>query len=165
MMGSAPDTLRVGDEITIEFRGVPNPPEKHAERVKEDGTIKPPMIDREGSVQAAGVTRLQLEQELQKRYSKYYKGLTVTVHTENRVFYVNGEVRAPSRYPYAGEMSVLKAVTTAGGFTDFARKSKVQLVHPDGKKTTINCVAAQRDPKLDLPVRPDDVIFVPRRYF
>jgi polysaccharide export outer membrane protein len=159
------DILRVRDEVSIDFKGAPNPPERHAERIKEDGTIAPPIIDRDGPVKAAGLTRLQLEQELEKRYKKYYKNITVTVHTENRMFYVTGEVRAPGRYPYTGEMSVLKAITTAGGFTDFAKKSRVQLSRTDGKKSRVDCLAALKNAELDLPVHPDDVVFVPRRYF
>jgi protein involved in polysaccharide export with SLBB domain len=159
------DVLRVGDEVTIEFRGVPIPPERHVERIKQDGTIRPPVVDRDGPVQAAGLTRLQLENELGKRYEKFYKHLTVTVSTENRVFYVGGEVRTPSRQPYQGEMTVLKAIASAGGFTDFAKKSNVQLIRANGQKFKVDCRKALKDSKLDLAVYPDDQIHVPRRYY
>ena len=67
--------------------------------------------------------------------------------------------------PYLKEMTVLKAIATAGDFTDFAKKTKVQVTRADGRKINVNCVKAQRDPKLDVPVFPDDTVFVPRRYF
>jgi protein involved in polysaccharide export with SLBB domain len=157
------DILRVGDEVMIEFRGVPNPPDKHTERIKEDGTIRPPVIGE--PVQAANLTRLQLEQDLQKRYDKLYKHMTVTVHTENRVFYVDGEVRNPSRQSYTGEMTVTRAIASAGGFTDFAKKTQVQLIRANGQKLTVNCVEALRRPELDKPVLPDDRVHVPRRFY
>ena len=45
---------------------------------------------------------------------KYYRHLTVTVNTGDRVYYVTGEVKQPGRQLYAGQMTVTKAITTAG---------------------------------------------------
>lgn len=78
-----------------------------------------------GSIQAAGKTAGQLQRELQEAYvPKLYRRLTVTVLTENRVFFVDGEVRQPGRLVYTGELTVLKAVASAGGFTDFAARTR-----------------------------------------
>jgi protein involved in polysaccharide export with SLBB domain len=156
------DCLRPNDLISIVFSGIPNPPEKHEERIKEDGTIKLPLLD--APIQASGKTVGQLQDDIYKLYvPKLFKRLTVTILTENRVFYVRGEVKMPSRYPYIGEITVLKAIAAAGDFTDFAAKSSIRLTRSNGQIFVINAQKALKNPRLDLPVIPGDVIYVPRR--
>jgi protein involved in polysaccharide export with SLBB domain len=61
---------------------------------------------------------------------------------------------------------VLEAIITAGGFTDFANRRKVQLVRAkDGSTVTLDCNKARGNPELDLPVNPGDKIIVPRNVF
>jgi polysaccharide export outer membrane protein len=157
------DALRVGEFILIEFSGVDNPPARHEERIKLDGRITLPSI---GPIEAAGHTRGELEDIIRNLYvPRFYRQLTVIVRNEGRFFYVGGQVRNPNRYEYLREMTVLKAIATAGDFTDFAKKTKVLVTRADGRKLTVNCIKAIRDQKLDLPLYPDDSIFVPRRYF
>ena len=156
------DELRVDDLVTIIFSGVPMPPEKHEERIKEDGDITLYLL---GAVKAAGKTAGQLQKEIHDLYvPKYYKHLNVVVLTENRYFYVNGSVKIPGRYQHQGELTVLKAITAAGGFTDFSNKKKVQVDRAKGQQITVDCVKALKNPKLDLPIYPGDKITVPQRY-
>ena len=140
-----------------------NPPKNHEERIKDDGTITPPDISQAAAVPAAGKTRAELEKDLQERYNKYYRNLTLIVQTESRFFYVDGEVRSPNRHPYAGQMTVTKALAVAGGVTDFAKRTKVQLTRVNGQRITVNYDKALRKPELDPPVYPGDRIYVPRR--
>lgn len=155
------DVLRKGDVVKIVFSGNPTPPEEQEERIKEDGTINLPLV---GAVQAEGKSSGQLQKEIQDLYvPKYYLRLNVTVRTENREFFVNGEVRRPDRFVYTGEITVLKAVSAAGGFTDFAARRRIQLVRSNGDKFRVDGEKAKDDPRLDLPVLPGDMIVVPRR--
>ncbi len=157
-----PDVLRVGDLVTLIFSGVPVPPEKREERIKEDGTITLYLV---GAVKAEGKTPGQLQKEIHDGYvPKYYVRLDVSVLAEGRYFYVDGSVKIPSRQPHAGELTVLKAIAAAGGFTDFANKKKVQIVRANRQTITVDCVKALKDPKLDLPIYPGDKITVPQRY-
>jgi hypothetical protein len=41
----------------------------------------------------------------------------------------------------------------------------VLVTRSDGSKIHVNCLKAQNDHSLDVPIYPDDNIFVPRRYF
>ena len=159
------DILRINDLVQIFFSGNPSAPKDFNERIKEDGTISPPLITTpaDGPVTAAGKTVGELQKILQERYNKYFRNLTVTVLTESRYFYVDGEVRSPSRQSYSGAITVTKAIAAAGGFTDFAKRSKVRLIRANGEKHTINYDRALRKPELDLPVHPGDQIVVPRR--
>jgi len=163
--GDSGNIFHVGDLITV----IAVPPSQdptlipnHTERIGEDGKIT---LQNIGSVTAAGKTSAKLQEEIFALYvPKYYKDLTVTVHGEIRFFYVSGEVRAPNKEEYPGGMTVVNAISVAGGFTDFAKRTKVQLTHA-GKTRIINVDKAIKDPRYDLPVYPGDSIFVPRRFF
>jgi polysaccharide export outer membrane protein len=159
----SPDLLRPNDLVTITFADVMPPLKNYEERIKDDGTITPPTVSRDGPVQAAGKTTGQLQRELQQRYEKYYRRITVTVLGENRFFYVDGQVRSPGGKPYVGEITLVKAIAVAGGCTDFAKKTKVQLTRANGKKLTVNYEKALKDQALDPPVYPGDQIYIPRR--
>lgn len=163
---SAPevDFLRPGDPVTITFTGVANAPAPHSERVKEDGTLTLPLNVR---IQAAGKSRGQLQKDIYKAYvPDYYKeSLTITVQTENRYYFVNGEVKLPQRVVYSGETTVMSAIASAGGFTDFASRRRVRVTRANGERLVVNCVKALTDDKADKPIYPGDRIDVPRRGF
>lgn len=161
LAGAFVDTLRVGDLVTVDFSGNPTPPGNQEERIKEDGTINLQFL---GPVQAAGKSAGQLQKEIQDLYvPKLYQRLTVTVKTENRVFFVDGEVRQPGRLIYTGQITVLKAIASAGGFTDFAARGRIELVRSTGEKLLVDARKAKDKPELDAEVIPGDRIFVPRR--
>jgi len=155
------DELRQGDMVEVRFSGTPQPPSDTSERIKDDGTINLPLI---GSVVAEGKTDAQLQNEIQEKYvPHYFRRLTVVVRSENRVFFVDGEVRRPDRYVYTGEITVMKAVAAAGGFTDFAARRRIELVRSTGEKFIVDASDIKDRPELDLPVIPGDRIYVPRR--
>jgi polysaccharide export outer membrane protein len=156
------DRYRVGDLVTVKFSGVQELIPPHEERIKEDGSITLHLI---GSVIATGKNSGELQQEIQARYQKYYRGLVVTVVSLDRFFYVGGEVKSPGRQPWVGALTVTQAIQVAGDFTDFANKKKVQLTRADGSTLTVNCVKALKDPKLDPRVMPGDKVSVPRRWW
>jgi polysaccharide export outer membrane protein len=118
------------------------------------------------SFTAAGKTRGQLEKEIHDCYvPRYYLKMTVSVgqKTQTQFYYVRGEVKQPARQIYISRITVLKAIASAGDFTDFARKNAVLLTRADGRKVVINAKKALKDPTLDLEVLPGDDIYVPRR--
>jgi polysaccharide export outer membrane protein len=159
----SPDALRVGESLLIEFSGVGDPPPRHEERIKTDGHITLPSI---GPIEAAGKTRGELEQAIHDKYvPSYYRQLTVIVRNEGRFFYVRGQVKNPNQFQYVKEMTVTKAIAAAGDFTDFAKKKDVRVIRANGRILKVNCIKALENAKLDVPIFPDDIIEVPRRYF
>ncbi len=162
---STPDyklTVLVGDWITITFTDVPPPfiPEQRVQ-VPEDGMITLP---HNVQIRAVGKTTTQLEREIRAAYvPSIFVQLTATVKTEQRVFFVDGEVRQPSRQPFSGEMTVLRAITTVGGFTDFANRKRIEIRRQSGEKILVNWFEALDDPGLDLPIFPNDYIVVKRK--
>jgi polysaccharide export outer membrane protein len=118
-----------------------------------------------GHVQAADKTAGELQNEIYSLYvPKLYRHLTVTVAPGDRVYYVTGEVKQPGRQLYVGQMTVTKAITTAGDFTDFANHRKVWLIRANGQRIKVNCNAALKDSAKDPLVYPNDQIQVPRSW-
>jgi polysaccharide export outer membrane protein len=157
------ETFRMGDQVTISFSGVEEPPPAHTERIKEDGKIS---LDYVGAVEAVGKTPGQLQREIRALYvPKYYRDITVTVISQSQFYSVGGEVRAPGPKEYNGQMDIVKAIQSAGDFTEYASKKKVLLTRANGHQERVNVLKAIEDPRFDVPVYPGDKIYVPRRLF
>jgi polysaccharide export outer membrane protein len=155
--------LQSGDLIRISFTDIPVPPPISEVRIPEDGRIT---LMYNVTVMAAGKTVSQLQEDIRKEYvPKYFVRLTPNIKTDERFYYVGGEVRVPNKQLYMGEMTVLRAIDTAGGFTDFAKKARVELRRANGEIHVINADKARKNPKLDLKVYANDQINVPRRVF
>jgi len=156
--------LHVGDTVTITLKGPPPPNEilPVEKPIKDDGTIT---LDYIGRIEAAGKTPGQLEDAIHDLYvPKYYTHLNVTVQASNdRVDYVRGEVKTPGRMIYTGEITVSRAIASAGDFTDFADRTEVYLTRANGQRSELNLkrILAGKDP--DPPVYPGDQIEVTRR--
>jgi protein involved in polysaccharide export with SLBB domain len=163
--GDANEVLQPNDPIKVNFSDLPTPQPPFEDRIKADGTIT--LIQNETFL-AAGKTRRQLEEEIRARYvPRKYMVMTVSVirQVATQFYYVYGDVKVPGRQLYIERgLTVLKAISSCGDFTEFAKKTKVTLTREDGRKFTINCKKAIKDPKLDLPVYPGDKIFVPRKW-
>jgi protein involved in polysaccharide export with SLBB domain len=160
-----PEVFHVGDSVTVVFTDLPTPTPAFEEKVKDDGTIT---LLLNQPFTAAGKTRGDLEKEIRKRYvPDYYKYMTVTIKPKEQTlfYYLDGEVKAPARQTYIERTTVLKAIASAGGFTDFAKKKAVKLTRLDGRQYTVNCIKARTNPSLDLEVYPGDKVFVPRKIF
>jgi polysaccharide export outer membrane protein len=157
--------FHVGDTVTVTFSGLPegsNPPQ-HEEPIKEDGTITLQDI---GKVPAVGKTAGELQNAIHDLYvPQFYTHLTVTVTIGDRVYYVRGEVGHPDRLVYSGEMTVTKAIASAGDFTDFANRKKVVLVRSNGERIIVNCKKVLSGDAPDPEVLPGDQIIVPRSIF
>ncbi len=156
------DILSAGDKVKVDFSNVPTLIPPHEEQIKEDGTIELPLI---GSIKAAGKSIGQLQRQIQDAYvPKYYVRMTVTVTPADRFYYVGGEVKSPNRFPYAGGITVIRAIQSAGDFTDFAKRKNVQLIRANGKIEYIDANKARKNPKLDVPIYPGDTIHVDRGF-
>jgi len=90
--------------------------------------------------------------------------LSPAAQIKERYFFVYGEVRQSGRFIYTQDLTVLKAIATAGGFTDFADRSEIELTIFNGKKHTINGKVAEKNPAYDLKVLPGEKIHIPRRF-
>jgi polysaccharide export outer membrane protein len=156
------EIIHPGDSLIIVFSDLPTTQPSFEVKVSDEGTIT--LIENQKFV-AAGKSRVQLEKEIRDRYvPQYYVRMTVTIKPQERLFFVRGEVKSPGRLQYIGPTTVLKAIASAGDFTDYANRKKVTLIHLNGKKEVINCTKAIEDPQqYDRPVYPGDTIHVRRK--
>lgn len=83
----------------------------------------------------------------------------VIVVAQAQKFYVNGEVRRPGDYSYEKGLTVHKAITMAGGFTEKASKGSTKVLRiVNGQEETLEM-------SLDSLLHPGDIIVVPMRFF
>ena len=158
------DLLEPGNPVTISFSGLSTVPLPFTCRIREDGTITPPYLNKQ--IKAAGKTIGALEQELEKEYvPKIYRTINVTIKTAERFYFVGGEVRQPSRQPYIGRITVSQAIQSAGDFTDFADQRKVRVFRSNNKVQIVDCKAALEDPTKDALIYPGDRIVVDSKLF
>ena len=160
-VNSVSPLLRVSDMVTIDWFDTPSPIAQYKERIRDDGKL---ILPHNIVVQAAGRTVAQLQDDIRNAYvPRLYYHLTVTVKTEERLFYVGGEVRVPSRQLFQDGITVLRAIDTAGGFTDFANRGNIELRRGNGQIIKINWKKAMKNPKLDPVVYPNDQVIVHKR--
>ncbi len=133
--------------------------------VRPDGKISLPLLD---DVQAAGLTPKQLKADLTRRLAKYIGSPEVSVvvrEIHSLKVAVIGEVRKPGRFDLRGRTSVLDAIALAGGFNDFARRSKMTIVRVQGSTVTrIPCdynKVVSEGPIETFFLRPGDTLVVP----
>jgi polysaccharide biosynthesis/export protein VpsN len=126
-------------------------------RIAANGTISMPLI---GQVMVKGLTIDEVELKITKLYlGDYLKKPDVSVSiVEYRQFYVNGEVNKPGGYSYRDGMTIQRAVSLAGGFTERASRSKIRLMR---ENNTQNVTSVD----LNTPVLPGDVITVEESFF
>lgn len=156
--------VSVGDPLTVSFSDMPanSMPVEVRLRVGPDGTITLPF---HVIIHCLGKTAPELSKEIRAAYvPAFFVNLTASVRFEERYVFVGGEVRLPQRVVYTGnDLTVLRAIDIASGFTDFAKRTKIEVRRSNGKTDWVNWDKARKDPKLDLPVFPNDQIIVHKK--
>jgi protein involved in polysaccharide export with SLBB domain len=159
-----PEILQIGDSVSVIYSDLPSMTMPWEGEIKSDGTVT---LLLNQTFKAAGLNRTQLEKDIRERYvPRFYKQMTVSVNLtkQTRFYYVGGEVRGPGRQFYLGRLTISKAIQSAGDFTDFAKKTKVELTRAGAAKPIIiNVSKAMQDATLDVEIYPGDKIHVPRR--
>jgi polysaccharide export outer membrane protein len=157
------DYLRPGDRIKIVYNDIPDVPTPTEQVVPEDGRI---LLPRGVEVVVIGKKRTDVEREIASIYvdeKRIYRKITVTIERMASFISVGGEVRMPSSVVYRGDMTVTAAIAAAGGFTEYANRSRVVVTRAANKKQIdVNVRKAVRDPQLDLLLYPGDQVYVPR---
>jgi polysaccharide export outer membrane protein len=102
--------------------------------VRPDGKISVPLLH---DVQAAGLTAMELATSLRDGLSKYLNNpqvnVTVTQINSRRV-YLTGEVTRAGAIPLLPNMTVLQALASGGGFTQFAKMKNIYVLRTENGK-------------------------------
>ena len=134
--------------------------------VRPDGKISLPLLN---DVQAGGLTPTQLATQITERLKKYVTDPQVTVIVtaiNSQRIYVLGEVSRAGAYVLLPGMTVLQALSSAGGFTQFAKVKNIYVLREEnGKqvKYSFNYKAFinGKNPKQNIAVKTGDTIVVP----
>lgn len=156
--------LGVGDTIDIDVY-------RHADlkrslRIDENGKINYPLI---GDVEVVGLSAFQLRSKLQEALSKYLVDPQVMVTikgSHSQKVFVLGEVTKPGVLALEAPMSVLEAISQAGGFTLDAKNESVMLIrgnrdNPQLVKLDLERLLKQGDVSQDIAMKAGDVVYVP----
>jgi polysaccharide biosynthesis/export protein VpsN len=158
------DVIRAGDKVTIRLSGVPDDGYFNELQIPQSGDITVPLLTQ--SFHAVGRTPHELADDIADAYKaqKIYSNPVVTVLPEDRFVNVGGEVRSPTRVIFAADLTVMSAINSCGGFTEYADKRHVRVLRGQ-QLFQVDCVAAVRNPGADPQVLPGDQIDVPRTMF
>jgi polysaccharide export outer membrane protein len=140
--------------------------------VSDEGTINFPEI---GIVEVLGKTPAQVEQDVQGRLADGYlvnPSVSVLVKEyKSKTVSVLGQVRKPTVVPYTAGMSIVDAVSQAGGFTPMARKNAVRVTRTVAKDSdeatsfTVPVESIAKGKAKPFFLRPGDTVFVPERWY
>lgn len=134
--------------------------------VRPDGKISIPLLN---DVQAAGLTPTQLAAQITDTLKKYVTNPQVTVivvQINSQRIYILGEVTRPGAFPMLPGMTILQGLSSAGGFTPYAKLKSIYLLRDvNGKqeKYPFNYkeVLSGRHAEENLPLKAGDTIVVP----
>ena len=148
----------IGTDDTLQITVFNEPDLSLAEvRIGSSGTISMPLL---GQVEVSGLTVQEIESKLTSLLlDGYLKKPKISVGIlEYRPFYINGEVENPGSYSYRRGLTVEKAITLAGGFTNRADRKQIELVTEKNKDVT-------KIVGLKASIQPGDVITVNESFF
>ncbi|HTL70389.1 MAG TPA: polysaccharide biosynthesis/export family protein [Candidatus Eisenbacteria bacterium] len=138
-------------------------------RVDEGGNINHALV---GRVNLAGKTVAEAEKIMEEKLSGDYivnPHVTIFVLEFSR-FSILGEVQRPGTYEITGHVSVLEAISMAGGFTRVANSRGVRIIRKaEGKEQTIDIdtteITDQGKLSSEVSIQADDVIVVSKSFF
>jgi polysaccharide export outer membrane protein len=155
---------RIGPQDVLQIDVWKEPEITRTIPVRPDGKISLPLLN---DVQAAGLTSLELAATIREGLAKYLNNpqVTVMVMTINsRRIFVTGEAGHPGAFPLLPDMTALQALSSSGGFTQFAKIKNIYILRQEGGKQVkipFNYKDVVAGKKPDIPLQPGDVIVVP----
>jgi polysaccharide export outer membrane protein len=133
--------------------------------VRPDGMISIPLL---GDIQAAGSTPIQLKEVIAAKLRKYIQDPQVSVvltQVNSKKIYLLGEVGKKGPVDMTPGMTLLEAISSGGGLTDYAKSRKIYILRDEnGKQQKIPVDyknALKGNSALNVVLRPGDTIVVP----
>ena len=134
--------------------------------VRPDGKISMPLLK---EVALAGLTPAQAEKSIAEQLDQFIKGANVTVvvsQINSKKIYLLGAVKKEGTISYTYKMTVMQALSEAGGLTDYAKRKKIYVIRfENGKEYRLpfdyDAVVKGERVELNIPLEPGDTIVVP----
>jgi len=130
--------------------------------VKTDGMVILPMI---GSVKVEGFTISEVEDEIKKISSTYFKDPIVKVNILNFQVSILGEVHSPGEYNIVrSNQNIFHLIGKSQDLTEFANRKRVKVIRKNGVESTRVIFLDLTDPKLlnnkNIYLQPQDIVYV-----
>ena len=163
---SSPGDYYVGPEDVLDISVRNNEELSRVVPVRPDGRISLPLVN---EVHAAGLTPLQLQTELARRFAAFISNAEVSVivrEVHSIKVSVLGQVRTPGRFELKSRATVLDVLALGQGFTDFAARHRIVILRwSDGSVRRIRFdydeMVSNGGNGADLFVHPGDIVVVP----
>lgn len=150
------------DTIEVDVFGIPDL--RREMQVDASGRIAMPLA---GTVDARGKTAEELAQTIEAALrARYVRDPQVTVNIKSsvsQVVTIDGQVVEPGLYPVTNQMTLMRVVASAKGFSEFARQEDVVILRTVGDRRMAglyNVAAIRRGAYDDPPIYANDVIIV-----
>ncbi|HAM35944.1 MAG TPA: polysaccharide biosynthesis protein [Elusimicrobia bacterium] len=163
---------KLGGADLIEITVFQQPEMSRSLRVSQNGTITFPLI---GTVKVGGLSVAEAEEALSTKLKDYVISPQITIFIKeygNKKVFVLGEVTKPGSFelPTEAKLTVLEAISLAGGFTGIAAPDRTKVIRNiDGKsqsfKIVVSDITSRGEKHKDIPLEPNDVVWVPQSFF
>src|SRR3954467_333722 len=162
------NVLGPGDTFTLEIVGEKDLP--HEYQVASDGTVALPYIHtlHVADLEAQEVARMVREHLISEKVLTDPSVVVQVKEYASRPVTVLGQVAKPSSYPLVPGMSLIQAISQAGGLTAVAASSHVNVTRKTAKgaqTVELDFGAIQEGKAPDVPLQAGDQIFVKERIF
>lgn len=165
-VASGPYRLMAGDEVELKFDQLKEASGKYI--LDPQGSIHLPVL---GTVVLMNLTQQEAQQNLAEAYRKQYTSgsplLKIISFQSSEFVTIIGEVEQPGNYPIENQLSLIKAIGIAQGFTDDADLDRVRIIRKSagGEVVTIDFarLIARGDYHKDLLLFSDDMVYVPAK--
>jgi polysaccharide export outer membrane protein len=134
-------------------------------QVQEDGSIDYPLIQR---IEVSGLTQSELQKKLEELLRDGYlvnpQVRVNIVERQNLEVSVLGWVSKPGTFPYVENLTLVQAISDAGGLKELANSRKVRLTRKTGEGTEtfeISLKEITKGKRRDELLQPGDIVFVP----
>ncbi|MFZ1991452.1 MAG: polysaccharide biosynthesis/export family protein [Alphaproteobacteria bacterium] len=162
-----PYTLNPGDDLIIS--SFDDETLKRELPVLPDGKVYYPGV---GGIMAQGLTPLQLEKAIEDALIEHKilregSKIDVTVaKVVGNTFFVTGQVKTPGAVTSPSNITVMQAISLAGGLTPFASRGSIRIIRNEGGKQTVfrfnyNRVARGEALKTNITLHAGDTVIVP----
>lgn len=163
--GAAADTYVIGASDVLTVTVWKEPTLSGTLLVRPDGMISLSLL---GDIQASGLTPLQLADQITSKLKKFMQDPNVSVvvsQIHSKVIYLLGEIEKKGPIEMTPGMTLLEAIGSAGGLTDYANTRKIYILRNEAgthQKIPVNYKEALKgDTTLNLALKPGDTIVVP----
>jgi polysaccharide export outer membrane protein len=161
---AAPEGYKIGPQDVLRIDVWKEPDVSRVIPVRPDGKISLPLLN---DVQAAGLTSMQLAATIREGLTKYITNPQVTVtvtEINSRRVYCNGEFLKPGALTLLPNMTALQAISSCGGFTQFAKIKAAYVLRVEAGKQVqhpLNYKKVIKGESPDTVLQPGDILVAP----